>query len=370
MHLVFNAATNNVPPVAVNDTATTAENMPIVVPVLVNDSNPDGGPLSIPVFNQGASGSVSSNGDGTLTYTPNNGFVGADSFSYTISDDEGGAAQATVFITVNPPAPVLNTLPVATEANIRGGSYATTPIDEIAQGYLMVKFDDSALAYSRKGYFQFDLAGLNVFDNTSATFVVTSSSVNFEQRAQLWGLNQAYSDFTTNATWDSAQANDTNSDDLLTNGTFTATPIGASQLLSGSTSVAYTFTVPVIEDYLVNNQVTLALSAVNDPDDNSGGLRLAPFSAVLQVLTGTASTSGPITNKAANVVMAGNGGVTIGFVGTPSAMFYVQATTNLSSANWATVSTNVSGTNGVWTFTDTSASNYPARFYRTVSSSP
>ena len=35
---------------------------------------------------QGANGSVVNNGDGTVTYTPNADFNGADSFTYTITD--------------------------------------------------------------------------------------------------------------------------------------------------------------------------------------------------------------------------------------------------------------------------------------------
>jgi hypothetical protein len=42
----------------------------------------------VSAFTQGANGAVSLNGDGTLTYTPNAGFSGSDSFEYTVSDGE------------------------------------------------------------------------------------------------------------------------------------------------------------------------------------------------------------------------------------------------------------------------------------------
>ncbi len=39
--------------------------------------------------------------DGTVTYTPDPGFVGTDSFTYTISDGNGDTSTATVYIIVN-----------------------------------------------------------------------------------------------------------------------------------------------------------------------------------------------------------------------------------------------------------------------------
>ena len=46
------------------------------------------------------SGSVSINGGKTVTYTPKDNFSGKDRFSYTITDDNGHIATATVDITV------------------------------------------------------------------------------------------------------------------------------------------------------------------------------------------------------------------------------------------------------------------------------
>jgi len=44
-------------------------------------------------------------GDNILLYTPNTGYVGTDSFTYTVSNDGGTSGEATVYITVLPPAP-------------------------------------------------------------------------------------------------------------------------------------------------------------------------------------------------------------------------------------------------------------------------
>jgi Ca2+-binding RTX toxin-like protein len=51
---------------------------------------------------QGTNGTVTINGDGTVTYTPAADFNGEDSFSYTVDDGKGGTDTATVTVTVRP----------------------------------------------------------------------------------------------------------------------------------------------------------------------------------------------------------------------------------------------------------------------------
>ena len=78
--------------------------------VLSNDTDPDGSDtLSVISINSsGTQGLVNNNGDGTFGYTPNGQFeslaVGeqaSDSFTYTISDGNGGSDSGTVTITIN-----------------------------------------------------------------------------------------------------------------------------------------------------------------------------------------------------------------------------------------------------------------------------
>ena len=95
---------SNTPPDAVNDAVTTNEDTSVTINVLANDSDPDGDALSVTSFTQGANGSVTSGSGGALIYTPNANYNGTDSFTYTISDGNGGADTATVNITVNPVA--------------------------------------------------------------------------------------------------------------------------------------------------------------------------------------------------------------------------------------------------------------------------
>lgn len=90
--------TNNAP-AAVEDEAFTTRNTAVAIPVLANDSDPDGDPLTIVAAGPAANGSVSFS-PGTVTYTPAAGFAGTDFFTYTISDGYGGTASATVTVVV------------------------------------------------------------------------------------------------------------------------------------------------------------------------------------------------------------------------------------------------------------------------------
>jgi Calx-beta domain/Bacterial Ig domain len=91
----------NAPPIANNDSATTPFNTAVTIPVLANDSDPNNNPLTVIGVGSAARGtpSIAQNG-GEIIYTPTSGLCGPDSFSYTITDGNGGNATATVSVTV------------------------------------------------------------------------------------------------------------------------------------------------------------------------------------------------------------------------------------------------------------------------------
>ena len=104
------------PPVAVDDSATVAEDSGAsAVGVLGNDTDIDGGPKSIASVTQPANGTVVITGGGTgLTYAPNANYCNSppgtvpDTFTYTLAP---GSSSATVSMTVTcaPDAPVVQT---------------------------------------------------------------------------------------------------------------------------------------------------------------------------------------------------------------------------------------------------------------------
>ncbi len=90
-------------PVANDDTVSTVIDAEVTIDVTANDVDVDGDTLIItdvdPTTVNG--GVVVENPDGTVTYTPGMGFLGTDSFMYTVSDGSGGAlASAEVTVTV------------------------------------------------------------------------------------------------------------------------------------------------------------------------------------------------------------------------------------------------------------------------------
>ncbi len=97
----------NDPPVANDDRVVTPENTPVMIDVLTNDTDPEGDTLTIIALSSPANGTVTHDGV-RITYTPNAGFDGEDTFTYTVSDGHGGTAQATVTVTVDDSLAVLN----------------------------------------------------------------------------------------------------------------------------------------------------------------------------------------------------------------------------------------------------------------------
>ena len=137
----FTGYSLNQPPVAVNDAYSLNEDgsRSVLAPgVLVNDSDPDGNPITVklPVATLPAHGSLSINANGSFTYTPAANFNGTDSFTYRATDGSADSTPATVTFTVNPvpdaptdlalsPASVPENQVVGTTV----GTFTTTDVD-------------------------------------------------------------------------------------------------------------------------------------------------------------------------------------------------------------------------------------------------
>ena len=89
-------------PVAVNDTANIPDNSgPNVIDVLGNDIDIENNLLVVTTVDVPANGTTAIGPDGAfVTYSPNDNFIGDDTFAYGISDGFGGVATATVTVTV------------------------------------------------------------------------------------------------------------------------------------------------------------------------------------------------------------------------------------------------------------------------------
>jgi len=89
-------------PTANDDSDSTGIDNPVVIDVLANDTDPDNDPLLVDSVTLGTHGSVVNNGT-DVTYTPDPGFSGDDTFTYTVADGNGGSDTATVNVSVSVP---------------------------------------------------------------------------------------------------------------------------------------------------------------------------------------------------------------------------------------------------------------------------
>ena len=110
----------NDPPMAVDDSANTDEDMAVDIDVLANDSDIDGNldPSTVTVTSGPTDGATGVNTTtGVITYAPDADFNGTDTFAYQVCDDgtplPDECATATVTITVN----AVNDPPVADNDN-------------------------------------------------------------------------------------------------------------------------------------------------------------------------------------------------------------------------------------------------------------
>jgi hypothetical protein len=114
----------NSQPIAVDDVAEAIAGQYTEVQVRENDSDPDRDALSISEVTQGEFGLVEIvTGEKRVGYTPlDDDFVGTDEFTYTVHDGRGGAATATVTMTVFEQPTLVITSPTS-------GDTVTSPVE-------------------------------------------------------------------------------------------------------------------------------------------------------------------------------------------------------------------------------------------------
>jgi VCBS repeat-containing protein len=172
-HAITIAAVDD-PPVAVNDSATVAEDSGAgAVGVLANETDVDAGPKSVASVTQPANGTVVITGGGSgLTYAPNANSCNSppgttpDTFTYTLTP---GGSTATVSMTVtcvdDPPVAVNNSATVAEDSgagavdvlandtDIDGGPISVASVTQPANGTVVITGGGSGLTYAPNANF-------------------------------------------------------------------------------------------------------------------------------------------------------------------------------------------------------------------------
>jgi Ca2+-binding RTX toxin-like protein len=124
-------------PVAAADSATTNEDVPVIINVLANDIDVDGNSLTV-TGATASNGTVVINADNTLSFTPASNFSGTAQIQYSISDGKGGTSSSQVTVTVTPQAdaplisPVANIFVVNPGATVISTGSTDTPINTAA----------------------------------------------------------------------------------------------------------------------------------------------------------------------------------------------------------------------------------------------
>ncbi|AMO60359.1 putative outer membrane adhesin like protein [Mycolicibacterium phlei] len=179
----------NDPPVAANDSFTVAEDTTYSGNVLSNDSDVDGNPLTVISHTDPSHGTLNLNPNGTFTYTPHQDYHGTDSFTYTVSDSQGGTADATVDITVTP----VNDRPVAVndsfttdEDTAVSGNVLTNDTDPdgnntIQSAEVVIGPSNGTLTFNETtGEFTYT-PGLNFNGTDSFTYTISDGSLTSEE---------------------------------------------------------------------------------------------------------------------------------------------------------------------------------------------
>jgi len=91
------------PPKAVDDSVTARSGNTVTIPVTGNDYDPDGDAIAVSAVDKAGNGTTDVLNGSSVVYVPNIGYSGTDSFDYTIVDEHGNTATATVHVLLFPP---------------------------------------------------------------------------------------------------------------------------------------------------------------------------------------------------------------------------------------------------------------------------
>ncbi len=255
----------NEAPIAVNDSITTSINQTISIAVLDNDSDPEGDTFIIENFEQGANGTVTEV-DNELIYTPNPDFVGSDTFSYTICDDQGGCADATVIIEVEECQKTLPEYCTQPQTPLTFcasfcllNSYSITSLSTESNSRLTIQNNNCIKYRARKKFTGMDMVKITACEGANCETVyvkiMVHDDVDCENQAP-----QANDDFITVTSGRRQNVrvldNDTDSDgDKLTITSFTQGTYGSVRLSTNGKRLIYTSDAPYVGEDQFSYQI-------------------------------------------------------------------------------------------------------------------
>ena len=274
-------------PVAVNDaTLETQENTAVTsAGLLLNDSDPDQDTLTI-TDATAPNGTVTINGDGTVTYTPDTDFVGEDTVTYTVEDGNGGSATAqfTVVVVGVNAAPVMSDQSFTVDENaVLSASVVATDADADPLTFsVTIGVSNGSLTFASNGSFTYT-PNTGYVGNDSFTVEVSDGQGGVATAVMSLTVNNVNDDpvATNDAALETGENTAVTSGNLLSNDTDAdgdsltitgATALNGSVTLNGDGTVTYTPATGFVGEDTVTYTVT----------DGNGGSATAQF--VIRVL--------------------------------------------------------------------------------------
>ncbi|NQZ12284.1 MAG: tandem-95 repeat protein, partial [Algicola sp.] len=160
-------------PIAVADSASTNEDTLKNIDILSNDSDPDGGTLTVSAAGAD-NGVVTIKADKTLDYVPNVNYNGSDTISYTIQNATG-PANSTVAVTVDPVNDAPTISPVS--ASVNENSANNTPVVSMTGSDVDGDSPTYSITSNSANIFGIDSnsGAITVADNTSLNYETLTS---------------------------------------------------------------------------------------------------------------------------------------------------------------------------------------------------
>ncbi|HEX6304258.1 MAG TPA: Ig-like domain-containing protein [Anaerolineales bacterium] len=254
-------------PAAVDDFATTAEDVSTKTNVTSNDSTGDW-PHSLGIISSPSHGDANPNGKEDITYTPAPNYHGSDSYVYNLCDKDGDCSSATVTITITP----VNDVPTAVgdSASTQANTSVTVAVldndsdvdDDIlllqsfdaisAQGGTVARFEngtpgdfsDDRVTYTPATNFTgTDTFSYQVSDGTASANAQVTVNVNGQTNASPIAFDDAYTTQINNTLTVSAPGvlvNDSDPDGNPLQSVLESDPSNGSLTFNGDGSFAYT----------------------------------------------------------------------------------------------------------------------------------
>ncbi|NJK70121.1 MAG: tandem-95 repeat protein, partial [Microcoleus sp. SU_5_3] len=289
----------------------TVLNVPISDGVLANDSDLDGDLLTANLVANPNNGTIALNNNGSFSYTPNPGFTGLDSFTYSISDGVA-TAQTIASINVNNSLPIaliddynsfegqtLNVLfatgVLANDSDLDGDLLTANIVKNPNSGTLNFNSDGSFSYTPNPGFSGLDSFTYSTSDGAGSTRstaninIIKAGTFNFNATNYRVDENGGFATITvTRADTDRESAVSYSTSDGSANAGNDYTQISGT-LNFGIGETSQTFTVQIIDDSEIEGEETFNLS-LNNP---TNGFDLGVVSSAVLTIVDTTPTPTP-----------------------------------------------------------------------------